>query len=151
MDYKEYYKTYYNYRDAKNKLHKIQNDIAEVINNMLSITAQMKDDVGSSNSHNDKMLSLTAKKIDLEGQEKLAKELLIRMTRQKEEDEEELITNATKSHDTISIIYIKYYIDHIKPKDIASQMAYSLSYIYDVLGQIKQYIHDYNAQKRKKA
>lgn len=148
MDYKEYYETYYNYRKAKNKLHRIQNDIADVINAMLSVTAKMKDDIGRGSNTNDKMLSLTAKKIDLEGQEVIAKELLSVREKQKNDAEKEFRDNASKTKDVKDVIYIKYFIDHIKPKTISSQLAYSTSYVYDILNQIREFISKYDSEHK---
>ena len=149
MNYKEYYETYYNYRKAKNKLHKLQNDIADIINSLLSVTSQMKEVVTNGSGENDKMLELTAKKIELESQLVLAKELLEVREIQKKEDEIELRKNAKETKDAKDNIYIKYFIDHIKPKDISSQLSYSTSYVYDILAQIRQYISQYDKEHKK--
>jgi len=137
MNYKEYYETYYNYRQAIFKLHKIQNKLFDIINAMLSTTAQMKEDVGSSRSNsNDKMLSLTAKKIELEAQEVLAKELVEMHNKRRISDEEEL----RKSKDTKDKVYIMYFIEHQKVNDISRDLNYGKSYIYDVLSEIRKTI-----------
>lgn len=149
MNYKEYYETYYNYRQAKNKLHKIQNDIADIITGLLSTASQMKDVVTNSSNANDKMLELTAKKIELEAKEELAKELLKIREKQKNDDEKELRKSVEKSKDIKDTIYIKYFIDHIKPKTIAMQLSYSTSYIYDILSQIREYISNYDKERKK--
>ncbi len=149
MDYKEYYETYYNYRQAKNKLHKIQNDIADIITGLLSTASQMKDVVTNSSNANDKMLELTAKKIELEAKEELAKELLKIREKQKNDDEKELRKSVEKSKDIKDTVYIKYFIDYIKPKTIAMQLSYSTSYIYDILSQIREYIANYDKKRKK--
>ena len=145
MNYKEYYETYYNYKQAKNKLHKIQNDKADIINSMMSIVSQMRDiSVHSSNS-NDKMLSLTAKKIDLEAQEELAKNLL--------ELRKEIMRDAEvelrKSKDLKDLIYIKYYLEHIRAKELSRQLNFARSYIYNILGIIKEFIKNYDKNIKK--
>lgn len=145
MNYKEYYETYYNYRQAKNKLHKIQNEKADVINSMMSVVSQMKDVVNHSSNSNDKMLLLTGKKIDLEAQEKLAKGLLDVREEQRKEAEDEL----RKSKDLKDIIYVKYYIDHIRVKDIAKQLIFARSYIYNILTPIKDFISSYDKKHKK--
>ena len=103
MNYKEYYEVYYNYRRTKNDLHKLQNDLADVISCLISTTSKIKDDVGKNSSINDKILTLTAKKIELEGQEELAKDLLKIRMEQKNNAELEL----RKSTDLKDIIYDK--------------------------------------------
>lgn len=145
MDYKEYYETYYNYRQAINKLHKIQNKLFDVINAMLSTTAKMKENVGGSRSNsNDKMLSLTAKKIELEAQEELAKELVDMNNKRRISDEEEL----RKSTETKDKVYIMYYIEHLKVSDIARKLNYGKSYIYDILSDIKKNIAELEKEYR---
>lgn len=145
MNYKEYYETYYNYRQAIYKLHKIQNKLFDIINAMLSTTAQMKEDVGSSRSNsNDKMLSLTAKKIELEAQEVLAKELVEMHNKRRISDEEEL----RKSKDTKDIVYIMYFIDHLKVSDISRKLNYVKSYIYNVLSEIRKAISEIDKEHR---
>ena len=120
MNYKEYYESVYNYRQAVSKLHKIQNKLSDIINSMLSTTAQMKDNLGSSRaSSNDKMLSLTAKKIELEAQEELR-----------------------KSKDTKDKVYIMFFIDHSTVSEIALVLNYGKSYIYDVLSEIKRTLNE---------
>lgn len=146
MNYKEYYETYYNYRQAINKLHKIQNKLSDIINAMLSTTAQMKEDVvgGSKSNSNDKMLSLTAKKIELEAQEELAKELVDMHNKRRLSDEEEL----RKSKDTKDKVYIMYFIEHSKVNDIARVLNYGKSYIYDVLSEIRKAIAELDKSYR---
>jgi len=139
MNYKEYYESVYNYRQAVSKLHKIQNKLSDIINSMLSTTAQMKDNIGSSRaSSNDKMLSLTAKKIELEAQEELAKELVEMHNKRKLSDEEEL----RKSKDTKDKVYIMFFIDHSTVSEIALVLNYGKSYIYDVLSEIKRTLNE---------
>lgn len=134
MDYKEYYKTYYNYRQATNKLHKIQNDLADVINALLSVSAQLKDVVTSGGGSNNKILDLTMKKVDLEAKEPLAKELVAVREKQKNDAEKEL----RKSKENKDVIYYKYFIDHIKVKEISEQIPLAREYTYDLLKQIRQ-------------
>ena len=76
MNYKKYFVTYYNYKQAKIKLQNIQNEIADIISSMLSTTSQMREVVNSNKSSNDKMMELTTRKIELDSKEELAKELL---------------------------------------------------------------------------
>ena len=146
MDYKEYYETYYNYRQAKNDLHKLQNNIADVISCLISTTSKMKDDVSKSSNTNDKILTLTAKKIELESQEQLAKDLLKIRTEQKNDAEFEL----RKSTDLKDIVYVKYYIDHIRPKEISKTLNFARSYIYNLLGDIRAFIYEYDKKHKKK-
>ena len=146
MDYKEYYETYYNYRQAKNDLHKLQNNIADVISCLISTTSKMKDDVSKSSNTNDKILTLTAKKIELESQEDLQVELLRTREKQKNDAESEL----RKSKDLKDIVYVKYYIDHIRPKEISRQLNFARSYIYNLLGEIKSFIYEYDKKHKKK-
>ena len=75
MNYKKYFVTYYNYKQAKIKLQNIQNEIADIISAMLSTTSQMREVVNSNKSSNDKMMELTTRKIELDSKEELAKEL----------------------------------------------------------------------------
>ena len=65
MNYKKYFVTYYNYKQAKIKLQNIQNEIADIISSMLSTTSQMREVVNSNKSSNDKMMELTTRKIEL--------------------------------------------------------------------------------------
>ncbi len=146
MDYKEYYETYYNYRQAKNDLHKLQNNIADVISCLISTTSKMKDDVSKSSNTNDKILTLTAKKIELESQEQLAKDLLKIRTEQKNDAEFEL----RKSTDLKDVVYVKYYIDHIRPKEISKTLNFARSYIYNLLGDIRAFIYEYDKKHKKK-
>lgn len=149
MNYKEYYETYYNYRQAKNKLHKIQNDIADTISAMLSVTSQMKEDNTKGSTSNDKLLLLTAKKIDLEGKEVLAMELFKMREKQKNDAEKELRKNVEIVKDIKDTIYLNYYIDHIKAKQIVSKMNYSVSYIYSIITEIRLFINDYNEKHKR--
>ena len=148
MDYKEYYEIYCDYKKAKNDLHKLQNDIADIISCLISTTSKMKDDVSKGNNTNDKILQLTAKKIELESQEELQKELLI--TREKQKNDAEL--ELRKSKDLKDIIYVKFYIDHVRVKEISRQLSFARSYIYDILTIIKNYINEFdkNIKKRTK-
>ena len=146
MDYKEYYEIYYNYKKAKNDLHKLENKIADVISSLISTTSKMRDDVNKGSNSNDKMLQLTAKKIELESQLKLAKDLLKIRTEQKNNAEMEL----RKSKDLKDIIYIKYFIDHIRPIDIAKDLEFARSYIYNLLAEIKAYIYSQDKKHKKK-
>ena len=52
MNYKKYFVTYYNYKQAKIKLQNIQNEIADIISAMLSTTSQMREVVNSNKSSN---------------------------------------------------------------------------------------------------
>ena len=146
MDYKEYYETYYNYRQAKNDLHKLENNIADIISCLISTTSKMRDDVSRVSNTNDKMLQLTAKKIELESQEDLQVELLRTREKQKNDAESEL----RKSKDLKDIVYVKYYIDHIRPKEISKQLNFARSCIYNLLGEIKAYIYEYDKKHKKK-
>ncbi len=146
MDYKEYYETYYNYRQAKNDLHKLENNIADIISCLISTTSKMRDDVSKGSNTNDKMLQLTAKKIELESQEDLQVELLRTREKQKNDAESEL----RKSKDLKDIVYVKYYIDHIRPKEISRQLNFARSYIYNLLGEIKSFIYEYDKKHKKK-
>lgn len=134
MNYQEYYKTYYNFKKAKNKLHKIQNDLADVINTLLSVSSQMKNDVAHNNSYNDKILELTVKKVDLEAREELTKELLAVREKQKNEAENEL----RKSANNKDMIYVRYFIEHLKPKEISIELSYAREYTYDLLKVIRE-------------
>ncbi len=146
MDYKEYYEIYYNYKQVKNDLHKLQNNIADVISCLISTTSKMRDDVSKSSNTNDKILTLTAKKIELESQEQLAKDLLKIRTEQKNDAEFEL----RKSTDLKDIVYVKYYIDHIRPKEISKTLNFARSYIYNLLGDIRAFIYEYDKKHKKK-
>lgn len=146
MNYKEYYVIYYNYKKAKNDLHKLQNQIADVISCLMSTTSHIKDDVNLSNNNNDKMLQLTAKKIELESQKDLAKKLLILRLEQKNDAEIEL----RKSKDLKDRIYVMFFIEHLKPKDISQQLSFARSYIYNLLAEIKTYIYEYDKKHKKK-
>lgn len=146
MNYKEYYKTYYNYRQAQNKLQKIHNELADTINALLSVSSEIKENPTFSNSYNDKMMNLTLKKVDLEAQLPLAKELLHIREKQKKEDEQEL----RKSNDVKDIIYVKKYIDHIKVKDISIQIAYAREYTYELLKNIRKDIFELEKELDKK-
>ena len=146
MDYKEYYETYYNYKKAKNDLHKLENKIADVISSLMSTTSKMRADVSNGSNINDKMLQLTAKKMELESQEDLQVELLKTREKQKNDAESEL----RKSKDLKDIVYIKYFIDHIRPKEISKQLNFARSYIYNLLGEIKAYIFEYDKKHKKK-
>ena len=114
MNYKKYFVTYYNYKQAKIKLQNIQNEIADIISAMLSTTSQMREVVNSNKSSNDKMMELTTRKIELDSKEELAKELLGVYNRQMLDAEKEL----KDSKETKDIIYYKYFIQHIKVKEI---------------------------------
>ena len=147
MDYKEYYEIYYNYRQAKTDLHKLENKIADVISCLISTTSRMKDDGSNKgNNTNDKMLQLTARKIELESQEDLQIELLRTREKQKYDAEMEL----RKSNDLKDIVYVKYYIDHIRPKEISKTLNFARSYIYNLLGDIRIFIYEYDKKHKKK-
>lgn len=133
MNYKKYFETYYNYKQAKIKLQKIQNEIADIINSMLSTTSRMKEVVNNSKSSNDKMMELTVRKIELDTKEKLAKELLDVYNRQMLDAEKEL----KDSKETKDMIYYNYFIEHKKVKDISKNIAFAREYTYDLLKQIK--------------
>lgn len=145
MNYKEYYVIYYNYRKAKNDLHKLQNNIADVISCLMSTTSHFKDVITISKD-NDKILQLTAKKIELENQKDLAKKLLILRVEQKNDAEIEL----RKSKDLKDRIYVMFFIEHLKPKDISQQLSFARSYIYNLLAEIKTYIYEYDKKHKKK-
>lgn len=146
MNYEEYYEIYYNYKKAKNDLHKLQNNIVDIIGCLMSTTSKIKDDINTCNNGNDKILNLTAKKIELENQEKLAKDLLKVRVEQKKDAEIEL----RKSGDLKDIVYVKYFIDHIKPKEISKQLNFARSYIYNLLAELKTYIYEYDKKHKKK-
>lgn len=133
MNYKKYFITYYNYKQAKIKLQNIQNEIADIISSMLSTTSQMREIVNSNKSSNDKMMELTTRKIELDSKEELAKELLGVYNRQMLDAEKEL----KDSKETKDIIYYKYFIQHIKVKEISKDIAFAREYTYDLLKQIK--------------
>lgn len=140
MDYKKYYEIYYSYRQAKNDLYKLQNDIADIITNLMSTSYKLRDNISICNNNNDKILQLTAKKIEIENQLKLAKDLLKIRTEQKSSAEIEL----KKSTDSKDIIYVKFYIEHMKPIEISKQLNFARSYIYNLLDEIKAYISNYD-------
>ena len=121
MNYKKYFVTYYNYKQAKIKLQNIQNEIADIISSMLSTTSQMREVVNSNKSSNDKMMELTTRKIELDSKEELAKELLGVYNRQMLDAEKEL----KDSKETKDIIYYKYFIQHIKVKEISKALSAS--------------------------
>ncbi len=146
MNYIDYYETYYNYRQAKNDLHNLQNEIADIINCLISTTSKMSDEIGSGSKANDKMLQLTAKKIELESKEELVKALLIVRTNQKNDAEEEL----RKSKELKDQVYLLYYLDHIRPREIAQKLNFVTSYIYNLLGEIKEDIYNYDKKHKKK-
>ena len=133
MDYKEYHKTYYNFKRVKNKLHRIEDELADVINALLSVTSQIKDVVSFGGFANDKMLSLTTRKDELEQQEQLARDLLRVREKQNIDAEKEL----RKSKDSKDIIYYRYFIDHIKVKDISKEIPLAREYTYELLKQIR--------------
>lgn len=147
MNYKEYYETYYNYRQAKNKLQKMHNELADTINALLSVSSEIKENPTFSNSSNDKMMNLTLKKVDLEAQIPLATELLKIRENQRKESEQEL----RKSSDVKDIIYFKYFIDHIKVKNISSQISYAREYTYELLKSIRKDIYEFEKELDKKS
>lgn len=146
MDYKEYYKSYYNYRKAKNDIIRIEDSIADIINALLSISTTYKETNSSSNTCSDKVSKLTVEKVYLEGQAKLAKELLAIRENQKNEDEIEL----RKSKDNKDIIYFKYYIDHLKVREIAKQIPLAREYTHALLKEIRKEIAKLDEELRKK-
>ena len=146
MNYKEYYETYYNYKQAKNDLHKLENNLVDVISLLISTTSKLKDDVSRLSNNNDKLLSLTAKKIELESQEELQKELL--KTREKQKNDAEV--DLRKSVNLKDIVYVKYYLDHKRPREIAKQLNFARSYIYNILTEIKSFIYEYDKEHKKK-
>ena len=133
MDYKEYHEIYYKFRQSKNDLKKIQNKIEDIIIKLISINSEIKDTISDKNEYNDRLLELTAKKLDLEIEEKKIKELVFRRKKAKEEAEIEL-RNSKNEKD---IIYTKYYIDHLKVRDIAILISYTREYTYDLLNKIR--------------
>lgn len=143
MNYKEFYDIYFDYKQSKNNLKKIQNDLADIINEMLKITYQMKEDNSKKNTSNDKSLLLTAKKIELEQKRKLAIELC--MLREKQKDDAEI--ELRKSVDLKDIIYVKYYIEHMRPTQISNELNFVRSYIYDILNIIKEEINKIKTDK----
>ena len=106
----------------------------------------MSDEIGSGSKANDKMLQLTAKKIELESKEELVKALLIVRTNQKNDAEEEL----RKSKELKDQVYLLYYLDHIRPREIAQKINFVTSYIYNLLGEIKEDIYNYDKKHKKK-
>ncbi|MBQ8892547.1 MAG: hypothetical protein IJ068_06775 [Bacilli bacterium] len=146
MDYKEYHKTYYNFKRAKNKLHKIEDELADVINALLSVTSQIKDIVSFGGFNSDKMLSLTTRKDELEQQEILARDLLKVREKQNIDAEKEL----RKSKESKDIIYYRYFIDHIKVKDISKEIPLAREYTYELLKQIKVDITNIEQEIREK-
>ena len=146
MNYLEYYDIYCSYKKAKRDLFEIQNNIADAISSLLSITSQLKDDVISNSNVNDKIATLTAKKIELESQQELARDLLNVRTEQKNKAEIEL----RESINLKDIIYVKYYIDHKQPKEISKSLNFAKSYIYNLLNEIKFNIYQYDKKHKKK-
>jgi len=78
-------------------------------------------------------MELTTRKIELDSKEELAKELLGVYNRQMLDAEKEL----KDSKETKDIIYYKYFIQHIKVKEISKDIAFAREYTYDLLKQIK--------------
>ena len=146
MNYIEYHKIYFKFIQAKNKLLKIQDKIEDVMLKMISATSQIKDTITDNKNTSDKMLELTSKKIDLENEEKIQLELLFRIKRQKDNAESEL-RNSKNEKDKI---YYKYFIDHIRIKDIAIQIGYTREYTYELLNQIKKDKFEVEEKIRKK-
>ena len=138
MNYEEYYEIFCGYKKIKNDLRKIQNDIENVLNCLISITTKIKDDVVSKNSSEDKILIYMAKKLDLESIAKYVEELLKIKTEQLQNAEREL----RRSKDLPDIIYVKYFIDHMKVRDISKDLNFARSYIYDILSIIKHQTYE---------
>ena len=146
MNYIEYHKIYFKFIQAKNKLLKIQDKIEDIMLKMISATSQIKDTITDNKNTSDKMLELTSKKIDLENEEKIQLELLFRIKGQKDNAESEL-RNSKNEKDKI---YYKYFIDHIRIKDIAIQIGYTREYTYELLNQIKKDKFEVEEKIRKK-
>ena len=146
MNYIEYHKNYFKFIQAKNKLHKIQDKIEDIMLKMISATSQIKDTITDNKNTSDKMLELTSKKIDLENEEKIQLELLARIRTIKDNAEIEL----RNSKDEKDKIYYKYFIDHVKIKDIAIQIGYTREYTYELLSQIKKDKFEVEEKIRKK-
>lgn len=132
--YRDYFKAYYNYKQANEELNKIQNEIVDIINCMLSTTSTIKEVATSTKSTNDKLTELTARKIELEEQQCLKIKILDIRVEQLRDTEKQL----RNSKETKDIIYYKYFIQHLKVIDIAKSINFVSGYVYQLLREIKE-------------
>ena len=140
MNYLEYYESFYKYTQALNELRRKKNKLTDIILEMLSVTSKIRDnDITPQYVTDNKMLSLTAIKLDLEEQIKIHQELVKDLEIQKNKDEIDLRKFAElKSADIKDKIYVMYYLDSYKVGYISRKLDYSNSHVYNLLSEIKK-------------
>ena len=148
MNYIEYHELECRKQKILNTIYKFENKLDDITLEILSCTSKFQENAISKNvCASDKTGSLLSKKIDLEDQISRLREFLIKLDTRIAEAKLLL----KKSKDIKDIIYVLYYLDRYKPSKIAINLAYSRSYIYNLITEIKSKVKEIEDKKSRKS